>query len=512
MKHRPWTGKRIVIALVALAVSAVPMQSGADITGGLASGYSDTFNYEDASITNNVPLDPAAWQTYPVASNGASVPNIWMVGGVQTSTLGEPGSEIKALKQQSTGAGPSEPVAYVRGGDWRNMIVSTRASFVGNSINSGIGIVFRAPVDPVSGLADRNNYYLFTAVQKTPDARDCFTGRCYFLIKRVGGAFFLAGMAHTYLNFVNPTGPGESHVYKVVMSGNRILAYVDNYLVMEVTDTPGDDQRGMFSMPGPMFANGTVGLRSSNTKAWFDDFTVLGDGPRAYETRAAAMSIYGQIGVGTNGSVQQVIGADTNPQYNDHDFMSDVASGGLPVSQVSPSEGIAGGSMVTTKGQDGTASATAQLLGFTGAMTQRMPDGSTIDITFSSDAITASARASCESTFSEVRIANFTYLIVVKNPNGEPIINDGKVTNFIAPPNTVIEYPSGSGGYVKITLNSQKKTIDPRRLDVSAVRIDLLQSKASVGTGTSTIADTGITTASIKLANVVAGRLCEPII
>ncbi|HVL89260.1 MAG TPA: hypothetical protein VM841_03385 [Actinomycetota bacterium] len=515
MTFGSWTRWRVALAMLCVAVAIAPLNPGiADIRGGLVNGYSDHFDYAGVTPTNDVPIDQLQWQITPTASNGTPIPNVWMVGSVQTSTIGGPGSEIKALKQRTTGAAASEPVAFVRNGNWQNLVVQVRAAYDGNSQNSGVGIVFRAPVDPVTGTADKNNFYLFTTSSQVPHPELCPTGRCVALFKRIGGAYFLATMKPTFLNFVNANGPAESHVYKVVMSGNRIQAYVDGRLLIDVTDTPGDDISGTrFSMPGPMFANGTVGLRTSNTRAWFDDFVVMGDSERAYEGRAAAMTTFGQVGAGSTGAVLQATAADTNFQYHDHDFPTGTGTEGTFIGPTSPGNGFTGGALVQTRGQNGTTSSSAQLFGFSGTISQSMPDGSIVDVTLISDTISARASTNCDDPPStRVELLNFSYLVVVKNAQGLPILNEGKVSQVVPPPNTVISDPQSNGGYVRIVLNSQQTTTDPKRADVSGIQIDFLQRPLTVSSGQSTIADTGITFASVQLANVVAGRLCMPFI
>lgn len=515
MTLHSWTKWRLFATTLTISLMTMTFDAGmADIQGGLVNGYSDTFDYATAGPMNEVPVNQDYWQTFPTATDGSPVPNLWMVGSVQTSSLGGPGSEIKALRQKSTATGANDPIAFVRNGNWQNMAVEVRAAFDGPSQDSGIGIVFRAPVDPNTGIADRNNFYLFTSTAQVPHPELCPTGRCVAVFKRVGGAYFLAAIKPTFLNFVSSNGPAESHIYKVVMSGNRIQCYVDGRLMIDITDTPGDDISGTrFAMPGPMFANGTVGLRSSRTRAWFDDFTVMGDSERAYEGRAAAMTTYGQVGAGSTGAVLQATAADTNFHYHDHDFPTGPSTEGTFIGPTSPGNGFAGGALVKTTGKDGTTTSSAQLFGFSGTVTQSMPDGTTIDVTMISDTISARAATNCEGTpTTKVELLNFSYLVVVKNAQGLPLVNEGKVTQVVPPPNTVISDPQSNGGYVRIVLNSQRTTTDPKRADVSAIQIDFLQRPLTVGSGGSTLANTGITYASVQLANVVAGRLCMPFI
>ncbi|GAC1409341.1 MAG: hypothetical protein NVSMB57_01860 [Actinomycetota bacterium] len=523
MKLRSWTRRFGAFAILSLAITGLPMRAGADITGGLQNGYSDNFDYPNATATQDVPLDQSKWQTYPVASDGRPLTRVWTVGSVDSSgnaldTLTRPAGTMKALKQNSTGGGASEPIAFVRGGNWQNLIVQVRAAFVGTSRFSGVGIVFRSPVDPISGLADPNNYYLFTAISKMADQRDCITGRCFLLMKRLGGKFFISGVAHTFLNFIPANGSApEAHIYKVVMSGSHIMCYVDGQLVIDVNDTSGDDEGPLFggkqiAMPGPMFANGTVGLRTSNTKAWFDNFSVMGDSPRAYEGRAAAMTTYGQAGSASTGTVVEQTAADTNFQYHDHDFPTGPSGNDTFIAPATPAQGVAGGATVSTEGHRGTVRSTAALIGFSGTLSQAMPDGSTVDVTLQSDSIDAFAQASCTATASSVRLMNLSYQVVVKNRDGIPLVNEGKVTQVNPPPNTVVAGPGNTGGYVRIVLNSQRVTTDPSRADVTAVKIDFLESPLAIGAQGKTFADSGITFASARIGNVVAGRLCTPTI
>lgn len=515
MALRTWTTKRVAIAMLSLAIGIAPFGAGhADIRGGLVSGYSDSFDYPNVNLTSTAPLDPFVWQTYPVNSIGNPVPNVWVVGSVQSTSLTSLGGEVKALRQRTTGAGASEPIAFVRNGNWQNMVVQVRAAFEGASQNSGLGILFRSPVDPVSGLADRNNFYLFTAVNSVPSTNPnaFFTGRGFALFKRVGGAYYLATKADSYLNFVGSNGANETHTYKVVMSGSHIMCYVDGRLVIEVNDTPGDDVSGIFAMPGPMIANGTVGVRTSNTRAWFDDFIVMGDGPRAYEGRAAAVTTFGQIGSGATGIVVQQTAGDTDFQYHDHDFPTGTSTEGTVLSPTAPGNGFAGGALVRTQGKDGVASSEATLLGVSGLVSQTMPDGSSVEVSLVSDSIAAKATASCDATTTNVTLVNFTYLIVVRNQQGIPLLFEGKNTQLNPPPNTILADPTTSGGYIQITLNYQKVTDDPKRADVAAIRVDFVQRRQLVQSGGSSIYDTGLTTASVQLANVVAGRFCTPFI
>ncbi|MHB8510915.1 MAG: hypothetical protein ACYDCC_01945 [Actinomycetota bacterium] len=510
---RWWTKRLAAFAILSLAIAGLPFAAHADITGGLQDGYSDNFNYPGVTPAHDVPLDATHWQTMPVASNGQSVAGVWTVGDVNTSGTGldsvlSTSSNTKALKQNTNGFNAAEPIAFVRGGDWQNMIIQVTAAFLGSAANAGVGVVFKAPVDPISGLADKNNYYFFNGVNSP---RLCIvTTSCFVLGKRVGGQFFLAAVTPTYLNLVPSNGQVFQHVYKVIMSGDHIMCFIDGQLLIDVHDTSGDDSDtlgGGFTLPGPMFADGTVGVRTSETKAWFNNFTVMGNSPKASEGRAAAMDTYGQAGSGANGVAIQQTGADTGFQYNDHDFSNTPSQS--TIAPVSPTNGVTGGALVSTTGSNGLVTSTAQLLGFSGVLTQTMPDGSTVIVNLMSDSISAVATATCDATTAAVQLQNMSYVITVNNSSGVPLVQDGKVTQVNPPANTTIADPASTGGYVKITLNSQDRTTDPMRADVSAIRIDFLQQNLQAMSQGKTLADSGITYATVHIANVVAGRLCN---
>lgn len=497
MRRNAIAGRRRILAL-ALACAMTPIVGDAHVSGGLANGYSDRFDYE---LTPSE-LDPGPWQASPDTPGG------WMVESVTTAGVGT-ASTVKALRQKTTASIPNEPIAFVRGGNWENMIVQVRAAFEGSSQDSGVGLVFRSPVDPVLNTPDRNNFYLFTSVVTAASNRvDGFsTGRGFALFKRVGGQYYQAAKRTTFvpLQPAQASAGAESHIYKVVIATNaaaeraRILCYVDGILVLDVTDTPGDDGG---ALPGPMFASGTVGLRTARTKAWFDDFTVIG--APAYEARAAAMTIYGQAGNGTSGiAVTQVVG-DTGFQYHDHDFPQPGSTEGTAVSPVSPGSGFVGGAVLTTSGRSGVAEAYAQIFGVAGAFSQTLPDGTIVDVNLNANAIDARARSDCLSSSTLVTIASLGYSIVVKAPTGEPVLNEFKGTQLTPAPNQVITDPTEGGSVVKVTLNYQVKTADPRRTDAAAIRIDILSAPVQTQQGSVDVA-----TATILIGHVTAGRLCQ---
>jgi hypothetical protein len=490
MVRRGIAGRRRIVAL-ALACAMTPVLGNAHVSGGLANGYSDNFNYEATPSE----LDPGPWQASPNAEN------VWVVDTVASAGLGQ-ATSIKALRQKTTGSIPNEPIAFVRNGNWENMIVEVRAAFEGVSQDSGVGLVFRSPVDPVLNTPDRNNFYLFTSVVTAASNREggFATGKGFGLYKRVGGQYYQAAKADTNLALQssNAGTAAEAHTYKVIIATSadteraRILCYVDGIIVIDTIDTPGDDGG---RLPGPMFASGTVGLRTARTKAWFDDFIVIG--APAYEARAAAITVYGQPG-------NHVVG-DTAFQYHDHDFPQPGSTEGTAASPLSPGNGFIGGAILQTSGHSGVAEAYAQIFGAAGTFTQMLPDGTAIDLSLNANAIEARARSDCMASSTAVTIASLGYSVVVKAPDGQPVLNEFKGTQLTPSPNMVVADPYTNGGLVKVTLNYQIKTADPRRTDAAAIRIDIFGGSVDTPSGK---AGTGTAIATIMIGHVTAGRLC----
>ena len=99
------------------------------------------------------------------------------------------------------------------------------------------------------------------------------TGKAFMLWKRIARGYYLVDtrIASTYLNLRDP------HDYKVIMTGGRILCYVDGRLVIEYTDIPSpDEQTKDARLPGVPSDSGLVGLRSTGARVWFDNFSVVG--------------------------------------------------------------------------------------------------------------------------------------------------------------------------------------------------------------------------------------------
>lgn len=479
-------------------------------------GFQDDFNYPNGTPLTLAPT-AASWQLSP------NVPSGWVIETrpttLNTSTLGT----MAVLVGKQRHGGLNEPIAFVKQ-SWSNFVFSTQAAY--DRIvppTSGVGMVFRAGVDPNTGAIDRNNLYLFTTINIFLP-RSFPTGHAFMLWKRVAGSWFQAAPPiHSYVDFSN----SRLHTYKVAMTGSRIQAWVDGLQVLNVEDTPGSDaQPGGYQMPGPAYATGAVGLRTSGTAALFDDVVIAG--APAYEARAAAVNMYGQAGLDSShrsgnaqigdvplGLEETLAGGDGGWQYHGHDFLAE--TGGAVAS------GPLGTALLHTDGTDGTTTSSAQLAGLAGVFTD--PNGRTT-VTITADLIRARATASCIGTSSTVDVVNLNWEVVSRDQNDEPYVNQGNVTRLGAGPNTNLLQPSNTVGPlpsagpvdpngafssspVRITLHSRRSTNAHQRVDVAAIRITFFQ-RTSGNLPPPNESTPGIVVADVALGNVVAGRLCEP--
>jgi hypothetical protein len=409
-----------------------------------------------------------------------------------------------------------------------NFVAQTQAAFDGSlPQNSGIGIVFHAAVDPNTNFIDRNNLYLFTSVNTTPNPRTFPTGHAFMLFKRNEGTYYIAAPpVNTYLDFSN----NRLHTYKVGMSGQRIQAWVDGLQMYDIEDTQGADTiPGGYSMPGPAIVTGAIGLRTSRTKALFDDVFIVGS--PAYEARAAAVNVYGRLGTesGLNPNNQSTplgtevmqAGGDSGWQYHTHDFSQSITGPALtgPVP-------VAAASLATT-GADGVTTSGAQVTGVAGMVSD--PAMKTF-VTISADLLKAVATAACDGTNSMVDVVNFSYQVLSyqhsqpdpAHPTEEPSVQQGNITRFNAPPNMNLMDPNNSvgslpmvgpadpntamaGAPVRITLHSRRTSNQPQRVEAAAIRITFF---AQGTTGPNNVRAPGAIVADVALGDATAGKLC----
>lgn len=412
----------------------------------------------------------------PLEGTGASDPweikrGDWAVEDISQIDGPKMTGANRVLVQRSRASNPDEPIAFVRTKSFRRLTVQvTGALLEGNQtkpvpFGASLGIVFRSSI--TDGEADENNMYIFTAVQV--GVSSAFpTGKAFVLIKRYAGGYYLLTnkIAHTWSDLREP------HDYKVVMGGGLIQCYVDGRLVIEHVDKPsGDTPTASDPLPGLPFDAGAVGLRTSATRAWFDDFTVIGND--AYEGRAQAFDAYGSGGVtgsfwaGGSESASRLSGSlgpgmlDTGYRYHDHGDFEDTAIGSFETSN-----GPFAGAELRVEGSgNGGVTSTARLLGVSAALVEPTRR---VTVALDADSIETVARARCDSISSTASIQNGRLLLRMADESGLPEVVVGPfplLSNY--PPNTVIfAHPE-----VRVVANYQHDSVSPRRVEASALRI-----------------------------------------
>lgn len=445
----------------------------------------------------------------------------WRV--VEQSALDAPAasSANNVLVQNSKDITPNEPMVFVRARACRSLTMQVRAAYMdvpfgGDPVaGTSVGIVFRAPL--FGGLADKENLYLFSA-SVTGITRDFPTGKSYALFKRVATGYYalLGQIEHTRDNL------GAPHDYKVVAAGGRIQAFVDGRKIIEHVDLPaGDLVSDQDPFPGLPYDQGAVGLRTSGTRAWYDDLKYACND--AYEGRASVVNAYTQYGIDQDVKRGEAVTAyetfaslgtvqpDTGFSYHDHDFDDAIAR---PISAPGGEPSIGAALRATAK--SGTSRSELRLSG--ASFTFADPNGQvTVDV--KADSIEVASTASCTTQSSIVRFTNASLTVNVKGvaplpdlsfgpfalepqyqPNTE-IAQRTDVFSIIAHPLDKLKVSGGAGG----------NDLGNRR-DVSALRIiikdptlDLPRLPVPGASGGS------VKTIPIRfdLANVVAGRYCS---
>ncbi len=515
---RAW---RLALALVATSISlGTVVTAPADTSG----GFEDHFEAPNGTLLIHSP-QAAMWTVDP--SNLASQ---WVIESRPTTANVAQLGTVSVLVNRSKAITPNEPIAFVKK-EMGNFVMEARAAFDRTvPVNSGVGIVWRAPVNPNTGEIDRKNLYLLTSVNAAPNPRTFPTGHAFMVFKRVAGTYYMAAPpVNTWTEFSN----SKFHSYKVTMVDDRMQAWIDGVKIFDLVDSPGDDNPtgGPYKMPGPAFAAGAVGVRSSGTQALFDDLVVASS--PAYEGRAAVLNMYGQAGLhaaGLNtqptgqvpaGIEQQLAGGDTGFKYHDHDFNTS-SNGPLasPVGNIAIGALYTKGEIDPETGLETTTSA-AEVAGFGGTFSD--PLGRTT-VTISGDLIRANATASCQGTTSLVDVINLTWEVVYKDSSGNVWMSEGNTTKLTAPPNTNLLDPRNHTGVlpsvpngpdpntsfdqipVRITLHSRMSSTQPQRMEVAGIRISFLQT-TNVAPDRANVP--GNIVADVALANVVAGKLCN---
>jgi hypothetical protein len=346
----------------------------------------------------------------------------WTV--VEQSALDAPAasSANNVLVQGSRDITPNEPMVLVRARSCRSLTMQVRAAYMDVPLDrdpvagTSVGIVFRAPI--FGGIADKDNLYLFSA-SVTGITRDFPTGKSYALFKRVGRGYYpLTGqIEHTRDNLAQP------HDYKVVAAGGRIQAFVDGRKIIDHVDLPAGDQVTLQDpFPGLPYDQGAVGLRTSGTRAWYDDLKYACND--AYEGRASVVNAYTQYGVDQDVKRGEAVTAyetfsalgtvkpDTGFSYHDHDFDDAIAR---PVSAPGGEPSI--GAALRTTAKSGTTRSELRLSGAT--FTFADPNGNvTVDV--KADSIEVASTASCTAQSSIVRFTNASLTVHLRGLSPGP--------------------------------------------------------------------------------------------
>ena len=393
-------GKRPMLACLVLATALATAGVG-NAHPTTPNGFADNFE-ASGPLAGTTPADP-----YEIKSGSWSVIS-------QTGTVAPLAGENHILTQTSKASTPVEPMVFIRGRNFKAFAAQVTAAFLdtpsqvlGDPVpSSSFGLVFRAPIDPSTALADKDNLYLFGPIV-TGVAPGFPTGKAYALFKRIGRGYYLLynNVYHTWDDLTKP------HAYKVVVGGGRIKGFVDGRQVVEHVDVPsGDQPTDKDPFPGLPYDSGAVGLRTSSARAWFDNLTVVGND--AYEGRANAVDVYTQYGnsapsVRKGASLQLTTllarlglpAADTGFSYHDHDFDDAIVRTVDNPGGGSPSVGAS----LRTSGAGGVVTSVARLSSVLLAFTD---PNQQVTILIKAQAIETVATASCTGSSTMMNLQN----------------------------------------------------------------------------------------------------------
>lgn len=476
-------------AAVVLAVAlALPGIGGAHApTNGFSDSF-DTLGPLAASAGDHYEIKAGQWRVTDVASL-----NLPGLGPITQS------GPRRVLVQEARTAPPHEPMVVVRGREFREFTAQVTAALIDDLPSASVGLVFRSPVLE-DGTADADNLYLFAAAN-TGIVGPFTTGQAFLLFKRVGNGYFMVTnkIANTRFDLTHP------HDYKVVMSGGHIQAFVDGRLVIEHVDRPsGDQPTEADPFPGLPFDRGTIGLRTSAARAWFDDLVIVGRD--AYEGRASAIDVFAEVGVDFSGMrdgagvqlTQISRAADTGYRYHDHDGFDDAVIG--PIDPFA-SERFNGGMDLRTRGVDGETISTARLAGIN-LLTVDPAGRFTIQIT--GNGLVQRATASCTGTTSQLSLEDVVVKVDFSGegvPGLSPQGTSHRLENGYAPNTVIYDAP----GQLRILAHALVTSPTTKRIEASALKIIIPDQAAAIGS-----VSTGqrVPNAEITIGNVVAARYC----
>lgn len=448
---------------------------------------------------------------------------VWTVTDADIRSSNPASASNRILVQSSKAATPNEPIVFVRGASFRELTAEVTFAMMDPVDGFGTlppgasaGIVFRAPID--SGFADPDNFYLFSAFS-TGVLPQYPTGKAIGLFKRVARGYELldSQLVHTWADLTRP------HRYKVVMGRGRIRGYFDNRLVIDHTDIPSPDYRTPSDpFPGLPFDQGAVGLRTSATRAWFDDFVVVGND--AYEGRAFLSDAYtqfgesGQIRRGDAVTVSQ-FGQAYGANRSDTGFTygaEQINSAAVRAAQNPFNPDAEFGGTVNTTSKDGKAISTVRFAG--GELFVREPMNRSISATLITKGLEAVASASCDGTDSRVTFTDTSLMVEIAD---DPVLPDMKLGPFPLAteyqPNSIIYERAG---IISIVAHHRVQMTAPKRVEVSALRIHIPDG-GTITQAPSDLQIPNVTTVrlpgatvpvpplELNLAGVAAGRYCR---
>lgn len=494
--------RRSLRAAVALVAVLASLPAHAVSSSSTPNSFSDRFN-EVGPLQGSTAADP-----YEIRNGDWKVTDQINLAAAGTDPV---------LQQTKLDSMPNEPMVFVREHDFRSMTAQVTAAFIGSDQTSGtsVGLVFRAPVFD-TGATDVNNMYFFGGFV-TGVTRDYPSGKVYALFKRFGRSWYqLNGIdankvprtANTWADLTSP------HQYKVVMAYNRIQAYVDGRKVIDHIDRAlGDQPTSNDPLPGLPYEVGTVGLRTTGTRAWFDDLSVVAND--GYEGRAMIGDAFVEGGRGDQtkkGATQHLSASLSESPAGRTDTGFVLSDSGFDSALVQSLSNPSAGPNVRTNAGDGIVTSQARANGL--RMTFVDPTGTTT-VTISADKIEATARATCSDAVSEVKILNGVYHVRNVDSTGRVLeVGPSPIANSPAA-NTVLF--ASPGVPLRITLHARHDAAPLSRVTATAIMLEVPQQRLKteelsvqqVPGARLPTSDLGETpTIEIPMAHVVAGRYC----
>jgi len=481
---------RLMLAFVALAV----------VVSSAAVSPATSYPYKFVDGFNTLgPLASSPSDVYEV------VRGAWEVVDLQDLLTPTP---RRVLMQSSLAATPKEPVVFIRDRVFRTMSVQVTGALLEERFASSLGIVFRAPVLE-DGTADPDNLYLFSAQYVGPSVSE--TGRTFMLWKRVTQGYFplTTKIAPTWMDLTQP------HQYKVTMEKGHIQAFVDGRLVIEHTDVPsGDVPTQTDPLPGLPFDAGSVGLRTSNGAAWFDDLIVVSDD--AHEGRANVVDVFAEYGIG--GQTKRGIGLQTSNELMqrglpgaDTGFVYETGDHDTAVVRPFEGSGFSLGASLRTSAAGDLVTSTSRIMRMAAEVTD--PSGM-VTVRIDAAKIDTTVTANCKRTTSDVSLAR-TELTISLGGEGAPDTTIGPfpIASSYGPNTVLFE----RAGLVRIIAHATRASTLPPRVEATALRIefpggqartdDVIVGGARILPGQNLGSNPAL---RIDIGNAVAGRYCSP--